>query len=114
MSNTVRPTSEFKPDLKPLTKKYHTIRETIEQLERELIHNPFLGESYGSGLYKVRVADKSKGKGKSGGFRVIYYHLTQTEQGIDMLLISIFDKSEKSTIKKDEAIKLLASTLKEL
>lgn len=114
MTNTIRPTVEFKRRLKPLAKKYHTIRESIELLERDLVNNPFLGESYGSGLFKVRVADKSKGKGKSGGFRVIYYHITQTDHGIDMLLLSIFDKSEQSTIKKGEAIKIPNAAFKEL
>ena len=114
MNNTVHPSPEFKRTLKPLTKKYHTLKQTIQQLEEDLIDNPYLSESYGSGIYKVRVADTSKGKGKSGGFRIIYYHLNKTDSGIDMLLLSIFDKSERSTIKKDEAIKILATALKEL
>jgi mRNA-degrading endonuclease RelE of RelBE toxin-antitoxin system len=112
MSNTVNPTPEFKRNIKPLSKKYRTLRETIEKLESDLINNPYLGESYGHGIYKVRISDQSKGKGKSGGFRVIYYHLDVTEQGIAMLLLSIFDKSEKSTITKQEALKILADTLK--
>ena len=114
MSNTVRPAPEFKRNIKPLAKKYHTLKKTIEQLENDLIINPYLGESYGSGIYKVRVSDESKGKGKSGGFRVVYYHLNKTDKGIDMLLLIIFDKSERSTIKKDEAIKILLATLKEM
>ncbi|MDB5115404.1 MAG: hypothetical protein JWQ79_896 [Mucilaginibacter sp.] len=110
MNNTVNPTPEFKRNIKPLAKKYKTLRATIEKLASDLINNPYLGESYGQGIYKVRVTDESKGKGKSGGFRVIYYHLTKTEDGINMLLLSIFDKSEKSTITKQEAIKILADT----
>jgi mRNA-degrading endonuclease RelE of RelBE toxin-antitoxin system len=114
MNNTVSPTPEFKRNIKPLAKKYSTLRQTIEQLERNLISNPYLGESYGSGIYKVRISDISKGKGKSGGFRVIYYHLNKTDNGIDMLLLSIFDKSERSTINKDEAIRILSAALKEI
>jgi mRNA-degrading endonuclease RelE of RelBE toxin-antitoxin system len=112
MSNTVNPTPEFKRNIKPLAKKYRTLRETIEKLEGDLINNPYLGESYGHGIYKIRISDQSKGKGKRGGFRVIYYHLNVTQQGIAMLLLSIFDKSEKSTITKQEALKILADTLK--
>jgi len=113
MSNTVNPTPEFKRDLKPLLKKYRTLKETIIKLEGDLIRDPYLGESYGQGIYKTRITDKSKGKGKSGGFRVIYYHLHKTEKGIEMLLLNIFDKSEMSTIKKDEAVKRLKEILKE-
>ena len=98
MSNTVNPTPEFKRDLKPLSKKYKTLKETILKLEQDLIENPYMGESYGQGIYKVRISDESKGKGKSGGFRVIYYHLNRTKEGIEMLLLNIFDKSETSTI----------------
>lgn len=98
MSNAVNPTPEFKRDLKPLSKKYKTLKETILKLEQDLIENPYMGESYGQGIYKVRISDESKGKGKSGGFRVIYYHLNRTKEGIEMLLLNIFDKSETSTI----------------
>src|ERR1700735_4083716 len=94
MSNSIKPTPEFKRDLKPLLKKYRTLKETILSLEQSLVKNPYLGESYGRGIYKIRIADESKGKGKSGGFRVLYYHLTKTEQGIEMLFLNIIDKSE--------------------
>jgi mRNA-degrading endonuclease RelE of RelBE toxin-antitoxin system len=113
MNNTVNPTPEFKRDLKPLLKKYRTLKETIIKLESDLLENPYLGESYGQGIYKIRIADESKGKGKRGGLRVIYYHLHKTEAGIKMLLLNIFDKSEMSTIKKDEAVKRLKEILKE-
>jgi mRNA-degrading endonuclease RelE of RelBE toxin-antitoxin system len=111
MSNTVKPSSEFKKDLKPLLKKYRTLKESILNLERDLIKNPYLGESYGHGIYKARVSDESKGKGKRGGFRVLYYHLSKTNDGIEMLLLNIFDKSEASTIKKADAVKLLREIL---
>ncbi len=113
MSNTVKPTPEFKRDLKPLLKKYRTLKQTILKLESDLIANPYLGESYGQGIYKVRISDESKGKGKSGGLRVLYYHLTKTDEGIEMLLLNIIDKSEVSTIKKADAVKMLKEILKE-
>ena len=113
MNNTVNPTPEFKRDLKPLSKKYKTLKETIQQLEWDLIENPYLGESYGQGIYKVRLSDKSKGKGKSGGFRVLYYHLAISKEGIEMLLLNIFDKSEASTIKKIDAVKQLNDIVNE-
>jgi len=113
MNNTVNPTPEFKRDLKPLLKKYHTLKETITSLEDNLIKDPYLGESYGQGIYKIRVTDKSKGKGKSGGFRVIYYHLNKSASGIEILLLNIFDKSEMSTIKKADAVKRLNEILNE-
>jgi hypothetical protein len=75
--------------------------------------NPLLGNACGDGIFKIRLADKSKGKGKSGGFRVMYYHVTQTANGFDVFMMSIYDKSEKSTIKKAEAIERLKDMLTE-
>ena len=57
--------------------------------------NPFSGESLGQHTYKNRMAIASKGKGKSGGARVITYNIQQ--QGEDEVLITlmtIYDKSE--------------------
>jgi len=64
-------------------------------------------------MFKVRLADESKGSGKSGGFRVLYYHLERTDNGVIMLLTNIYDKSEIGTIKKKDAIKQLNDIIKE-
>ena len=72
-----------------------------------LVDNPRLGESYGGNIYKVRIADKSKGKGKSGGFRVITYLIEETNEGTEIYLITILDKSEESNIKKQDVEDLI-------
>jgi len=113
MTNSVSISNTFKRDAKPLLKKYKTLKNSIETLIDDLIKEPFLGAAYGNDIYKVRLADSSKGGGKSGGFRVMYYHLNKTEAGIEILLMFIYDKSEKSTIKKSEAIKKLKDILNE-
>ncbi|MEP6613198.1 MAG: hypothetical protein ABJA76_14960 [Mucilaginibacter sp.] len=64
-------------------------------------------------MYKVRLADAGKGSGKSGGFRVLYYHLSKTTEGITILLTNIYNKSEIDTIKKIDAVKQLESVIKE-
>jgi mRNA-degrading endonuclease RelE of RelBE toxin-antitoxin system len=56
--------------------------------------------------YKIRMADESKGKGKSGGFRVMYYLLDERSAGIEVLMLTIFDKSETSTMKKKATVRL--------
>jgi mRNA-degrading endonuclease RelE of RelBE toxin-antitoxin system len=113
MINRVEVAPEFKRDVKPLAKKYHTLKKSIEDLQERLIENPYLGDSYGSGMYKVRLADNSKGSGKRGGFRVLYYHLEKTAQGITILLTNIYNKSEIGTIKKIDAVKKLEDIIKE-
>lgn len=113
MINTVIASHDFKREVKPLAKKFTTLKQSVEVLIEALIENPYLGEHYGNNIFKVRLADKSKGRGKSGGFRVMYYHLKVSEKGIDILLMTIFDKSEKSTVKKLEAVKILKDILTE-
>lgn len=114
MNNSVFYSPEFKNNLKPLAKKYFSLKRNIKFLEEKLIENPYLGESYGEKIYKVRLSDESKGKGKSGGFRVMYYLLNETDQGIEILMLTIFDKSEVSTIKKNTAVDLKNYILKKM
>ncbi|WP_353723120.1 hypothetical protein [Dyadobacter sp. 676] len=46
-------------------------------------------------MFKIRWPVKSKGKGKSGGVRVITYYVT--EDG-ELYLLTIYDKSEQESI----------------
>jgi hypothetical protein len=60
-----------------------------------LKENPNLGQDLGAGLFKIRLAVRSKGKGKSGGGRVVTYVLDD-DQAVHLL--TIYDKSELETI----------------
>lgn len=78
MNNSVIYSPEFKKNLKPLAKKYITLKDSVKSLEMALVKNPHLGEAYGDKIYKVRWGNESKGKGKSGGFGVVYYLLKES------------------------------------
>ena len=112
--NSVKASPKIKRKIKPLLKKYHTLKESIENLADELIQNPYAGESYGNNIYKIRLADKSKGRGKSGGFRVLYYLAIKQEETIAITLMTIFNKSEIDTINKKDADLILKQILEEL
>jgi mRNA-degrading endonuclease RelE of RelBE toxin-antitoxin system len=105
--NKVIYTTRFAKDAKPFIKKYSGFRKTLEDLENELLQTPRLGVPYGSKIYKIRVADESKGKGKSGGFRVITYVIDERKDGTDVYLITILDKSEEASIKKEDVLRLI-------
>ena len=92
-------TLEFQKEIKRLSKKYPSLRNDFEIFLNQLSKNPFQGISLGKNFYKVRFAISSKGKGKSGGARVITYLRVVAET---IILISIYDKSEKSTISEKE------------
>ncbi len=69
--NLIKNTKSFKRSAKHLLKKYRSLLDELEQLRNELLENPYLGTHLGDNIYKIRLASASKGKGKSGGFRVI-------------------------------------------
>ena len=65
-------TAEFKRQIKRLRKKYASLQSDFDELLAELSENPFAGVDLGDGVRKVRMAIKAKGKGRSGGARVIH------------------------------------------
>jgi hypothetical protein len=89
----------FNREAKRLIKKYPSLRLEIEDLGNELATDPFQGTPLGKGFFKIRLAIKSKGKGKSGGARVITFVKVVNEV---VYLASIYDKSEKSDISVEE------------
>ena len=66
--------------------------------------NPVQGTSIGKNCYKIRLAIGSKGKGKSGGARVISNFVVSEK---NVYLLSIYDKSEKENLRKKELEELL-------
>ena len=101
--------SEFRKEIKRLVKKYRSLPEDLIELRERLMDNPFEGVDLGLGVRKVRMSIKSKGKGKSGGARVITYNVTAEEDNINITLLTIYDKSERSTITDKEIKELLKS-----
>lgn len=108
MINFVTPTPLFLKKAKRLIKSFSTLETNLEKLEQALIINPKLGDSYGANIYKIRLGDESKGKGKSGGFRVITYLIHESKTSTEIILITIFNKSEEATIKKADVRNLIA------
>lgn len=90
---------EFQRGAKALRKKYPSFEDDYNTFLDELEKNPFSGESLGKHTYKNRMAIASKGKGKSGGARVITYNLQQqSENEVIITLMTIYDKSDISNV----------------
>lgn len=79
-------------------------------MEKDIINNPFLGDDLGSGIRKVRMAIASKGKGKSGGARILTLNLLLDTESMEITLLTIYDKGGISDV-KDDFIKDLISNL---
>jgi hypothetical protein len=104
MSFKVVVTDDFKRESKRLVKKYVSLKEEIARLISNLEGDPMQGTPLGRNCYKVRLAITSKGKGKSGGARVITLVWVKQEQ---VFLLSIYDKSEQEDISDGRLRKLL-------
>ncbi len=71
MSFNVKSISVFERQAKRLVKKFPSLNKEIQELITELKEGPEKGTSIGHNSFKIRLAIASKGKGKSGGARVI-------------------------------------------
>jgi hypothetical protein len=107
--NRIITTPVFDKYYKKYKNKFPSLQNELEDLEKDLLLNPFSGTDLGSGLHKIRLKSKSKNKGKSGGFRVVTYLLTIDKDSIDITLIIIYDKSEINDISKRELQSILNS-----
>ena len=109
MKYSVQSTPRFEKELKPLLKRHRSLVKDLTKLEKQLEARPKAGTGLGNGMYKVRFAISSKGKGKSGGARVITYVVTEDHE---VYLLSIYDKSEYDTVDM-KAMKQLVHELKD-
>ena len=107
MSCSVIPSEKFKKEAKRLIKKFPSLKQELAGLSTTLTNEPETGTPMGNNTYKIRLAVKSKGKGKSGGARVITYIVTEDKE---VYLLTIYDKSEFSNI-DDKIIKSIIETL---
>ena len=94
----------FRRDAKSLLKKYASLKNELAELGSELRVNPTRGVPLGRNCYKIRLAIKSKGKGKSGGARVITYCISENEE---IIFLAIYDKQVKSDLAPHELDELL-------
>ena len=96
----------FDRQAKRLARKYPSFKIELSELIQSLVIEPEQGKALGNNFYKVRLAISSKGKGKSGGARVITY-LTVTVTTV--YLTAIYDKSEKDSISDIELDQIFKS-----
>ena len=99
MPFNIEATPEFLSEAKKLAKKYPSLKSDIESLATQLSANPQQGTPLGKDAYKIRLSITSKGKGKSGGARVITCVKIIAET---VYLVSIYDKSSQAVITDKE------------
>ncbi|MCC5939162.1 MAG: type II toxin-antitoxin system RelE/ParE family toxin [Lunatimonas sp.] len=104
MSYSVKSIEVFERQAKKLIKKYASLKTELLALVQVLKENPDEGTAIGKSCYKIRLAIKSKGKGKSGGARVITNFVVANDA---VYLLSIYDKSDQENISDKELDELL-------
>lgn len=104
MSYKIIAIPKFEKELKKLAKRYPSLKSEYSALLKSLLLQPQQGTALGNNCFKIRLAISSKGKGKSGGARVITY-LQIVESTI--FLLTIYDKSAKENITDKELKEIL-------
>ena len=116
MKTQIKTTKEFDKEAKRLQKKYPSLAHDLSALVDSLYQKPKTGTSLGSNTYKIRLAIASKGKGKSGGARVITHvdteliatHITHADYTTTIHLLTIYDKSEVGSVSTEMIKRLIA------
>lgn len=96
----------FLKALKRLKRKYPGIGGDLRSLIDQLEDGDILGDQVQGvqhTVYKVRLRNSSGVRGKSGGFRIIYYIKTQEK----LLLVYIYSKTERQDINSDEIRRMI-------
>jgi len=99
----------FKQNAKNLGKKYRSIRKDVEPIIKQLQQGELPGDKItgiGYSVFKLRVKNSDITKGKSGGYRLIYY--CQTATGI--ILLTIYSKSEQVDIAAEDIRKIISQS----
>jgi hypothetical protein len=75
--------------------------DVLLEIQSDLLENPERGRMIQgtAGVRKARVADPTRGKGKSGGFRYMYYYIEQDGQ---VFLLMIFSKNEQADLTSEQ------------
>lgn len=93
MNVSITTLDEFERQARRLSKKYKSLKDDLTNLQKELLENPFQGDDMGGGVRKIRMAISSKGKGKSGGARILTLNVLVSDDA-NVTLLTIYDKNE--------------------
>jgi mRNA-degrading endonuclease RelE of RelBE toxin-antitoxin system len=93
----IKVTPEFQRKIRLLSKKYCNIQNDLQPILEKLRLGETLGDRIPhiqSVVYKLRIKNTNIQKGKSGGYRLIYWlQLTNT-----IILLDIYTKSEQDNV----------------
>jgi len=104
MNYKVKILETAKKDVKKLYKKYKSIKQDLLRLIEILEVNPKKGIHLGKNYYKIRIKNSDIKKGKSGGYRVIYYLIDENQE---VWILKIYSKSDIDNLSNEYIFSLL-------
>lgn len=110
MTYDFRLSPDFERQAKKLAKHYPSFKKDLLLLLESLKTNPWQGVDLGNGIRKVRMTISSKGRGKSGGARVITMNVNVDVEKMIIALLYIYDKAEMENVSD----KFLQQIIKEM
>ncbi|MEE3719165.1 type II toxin-antitoxin system RelE/ParE family toxin [Tumidithrix elongata RA019] len=99
-------TDTFKRQVRDLAKRYRQIKLDIQPILDQLQNGDFVGDQVqntGYTVFKVRIKNSDTQRGKSGGYRLIYYIRTSE----DILCLLIYSKSDEDNVAATEIKKII-------
>jgi mRNA-degrading endonuclease RelE of RelBE toxin-antitoxin system len=93
----IRLTPDFKRQVRKLAKKYRQIKSDLQPILTQMQMGEIIGDRFvgiDAEVFKVRVRNSDTNRGKSSGYRVIYW-LKLPEC---IVLVDIYSKSEQNNI----------------
>ncbi|NEQ10316.1 MAG: type II toxin-antitoxin system RelE/ParE family toxin [Moorea sp. SIO2B7] len=104
----IKVTPEFKRSLRNLAKRYRNIRSDVQPIIDQLQSGEIIGYQIPSipyTVFKVRVSNSNIQKGKSGGYRFIYYLKNSNK----IILVTIYSNSDQGDITPDTIKRIVAN-----
>jgi len=104
----IRLTPEFQTKFKALKKRYRNIQSDIKPIFEQLENGLVPGDQF-SGIdafvVKVRVKNSDSKRGKSGGYRLIYWLASPTL----IIMLDIYSKSDQENVTAHEVGQIIAN-----
>ena len=99
MNFEIQTSSYFDAEAKRLAKRHRSFIDDLQDFRDSIVKNPYQGTELSPGIRKVRLTIGSKGRGKSGGARVITFtYLIDEKDGVVILLL-LYDKADAGSVK---------------
>lgn len=96
---TVSVSDDFAKEAKRLAKKYPSFKQYYNEFLESIKNNPLQGDEITKNIRRIRMAIKAKGKGKSGGARVITFNVLTNVKNGQVVFLLLYDKEDASTVK---------------